>query len=607
MNKIKLIASISVLVAVFLAQTPLNAKTYKGAEYRTKESYTYGRFEVRMKSFEKEGMLASFFTYHDNDVASNWNEIDLEIMGRYSNNVQFNTITPGQVNHVRANYVPFNPSLDFHTYAFEWTPGYVSWFIDGKEVYRQTGSHIQSLNKAQKIMMNVWCPAYAGWAGAFSPAFLPAFAFYDFVSYYSYTPGSGSYGSGNNFTLKWKDDFNSWDQSRWEKATHTWDGNNCDFITDNAVIKDGMLTLCLTDSYHTGYTDKAMPQPMWARAEGSEIKIKFSEEIDKAAAEAASNYTLQGVTVKSASLLSDRKTVELTLEGYNPAVQSTITVSNIKDSAPEGNTLLSKTLSLIKQTPLSFPIKINAGGGTAQNGFLADQEWKESSEYGYQDGGVDAAPYGPAEVYKNALKGMVSYKVRVPEGKYNVKLMLMENYFTQAGRRIFDVFVENQDSSLNLDLYSLSGINKAYEKIFSNVSVTDGVLDIYFSARVDMAQLYGIVIEKASTGVEETKNDEKASAGGAESFSLGQNYPNPFNGMTRISFTLAHKDNIVFNVYDLLGNLVFREELGLMQKGKNNYLWKAVHMNGKPLSSGVYLYSVQGNGYALYKKMILLN
>lgn len=608
MNRIKFIASISILFAVFLSQASLSAKTYKGAEYRTKEAYTYGRFEVRMKSFEKEGMLASFFTYHEISTTADWNEIDLEIMGRYSNNVQFNAITSGQVNHVRANYVPFNPSLDFHTYAFEWTPNYVSWFVDGTEFYRQTGSHIQTMNKAQKIMMNVWCPAYSGWAGTFSPAFLPAFAYYDFVSYYAYTPGSGSYGTGNNFSLQWKDDFNSWDQSRWEKATHTWDGNNCDFITDNAVIKDGMLILCLTDSYHTGYTDKTAPQPMWARAEGSKIKIKFSEELNKTTAETASNYTIAGTTIKSASLLDDRKTVELTIEGYNPSAPGTITVSNIKDSSPDANTLLSKTLSLVNQTALSFPIKINVGGASV-SGFLPDQEWKETTEYGYQDGGVDVAypPSGTSEVYKNALKGMVSYKVRVPEGKYNVKLMLMENYFTQPGQRVFDVFVENQDSSLNLDLYSLAGKNKAYEKTFSSVSVTDGVLDIYFSARIDMAQLYGIVIEKASTGVEETKNDVKGAAAGLESFSLGQNYPNPFNGLTRITFTLAHKDNPIFSVYDLLGNLVFQEDLGLKGEGKNEYLWKAVNMNGKPLTSGVYLYSVQGNGYALYKKMILLN
>ncbi|MGE5431806.1 MAG: family 16 glycosylhydrolase [Syntrophomonadaceae bacterium] len=596
-------------VLVILSSLPVSAKTYKGAEYRTKEAFTYGRFEVRLKSFQKDGMLASFFTYHEISTTADWNEIDLEVMGRFSNNVQFNAITSGQVNHVRSNYVDFNPSLDFHTYAFEWTPQYVSWFVDGTEVYRQTGAHILTMNKAQKIMMNVWNPAYPNWAGTFNPSSLPAFAYYDWVSYYAYTPGAGSYGTANNFTLSWKDDFNSWDQSRWEKATHTWDGNNCDFITDNAVIKDGMLILCLTDSYHIGYTDKSTPQPLWARVEGNKIIVKFSEEIEKTSAETASNYASQGLTVGDAVLLDDRKTVELSVSGYDPAVQTAITVANVKDVASEPNALLSKTISLIKQTPLTFPIKINAGGAAA-NGFLADQEWKETSEYGYQDGTVDGASpsagTSDAEVYKNALRGMVTYKVRVPAGKYNVKLMLMENYFTQTGQRVFDVYVENSASALNLDLYSLAGKNKAYEKIFSDVTVSDGVLDIYFAAQTDMAQLYGIVIEKSTTGLGENK-DQSSNLPEPESFRLGQNYPNPFNGMTRISFTIPSKDNIVFNVYDILGNLVFTEELGLKDKGENIYMWKAVNMNGKPLTSGVYLYSVQGNGCALYKKMVLMN
>ena len=61
--------------------------------------------------------------------------------------------------------VNFNPALDFHTYAIEWTPEYVAWFIDNSEVYRQTGDFIKTLTHPQKIMMNVWNPAYINWIG----------------------------------------------------------------------------------------------------------------------------------------------------------------------------------------------------------------------------------------------------------------------------------------------------------------------------------------------------------------------------------------------------------------------------------------------------------
>ncbi|MDP1994445.1 MAG: family 16 glycosylhydrolase, partial [Ignavibacteria bacterium] len=81
------------IVFLFLFVDFVSAKTYKGAEYRTKEAFTYGKFETRMKPAGKEGMLASFFTYHEITSTMDWNEIDIEILGRYTNDVQFNPIT----------------------------------------------------------------------------------------------------------------------------------------------------------------------------------------------------------------------------------------------------------------------------------------------------------------------------------------------------------------------------------------------------------------------------------------------------------------------------------------------------------------------------------
>ena len=145
----------------------LSAKDYKGAELRTIDSYTFGRFEVRMRSAQGSGMLSSFFTYHtdDPDSIENWNEIDIEILGVHDDQVQFNTITPGQQNHVYTQQTSFNPHDDFHTYAFEWTPTYVAWYVDEIEVHRDQGDHIPQLNLPQKIMMNIWISDYPGWVG----------------------------------------------------------------------------------------------------------------------------------------------------------------------------------------------------------------------------------------------------------------------------------------------------------------------------------------------------------------------------------------------------------------------------------------------------------
>ena len=216
----------TLFLLLFFSDLTMANKPYRGAEYRTIESVTYGRFEVKMKSAFGDGIVSSFFTYHDYDDwdnGQNWNEIDIEILGKDIDTIQFNTITPGQVDHVFSQQVQFNPHEEFYTYAFEWTPDYVAWFVDSIEVYRQEGGHIYSLNKAQKIMLNIWPPVYEDWVGTLDPNDIPFYAFYDWVTYYNYSPGTGSYGTNNNFDFSWNDDFDSFDTLRWQKATHTWD------------------------------------------------------------------------------------------------------------------------------------------------------------------------------------------------------------------------------------------------------------------------------------------------------------------------------------------------------------------------------------------------
>ena len=124
---------------VLTSQLIQDEKPYRGGELRTQDSFTYGRFEVRMKSAPGSGIVSSFFTYHDywsegyNDIEY-WNEIDWEILGRYDNQAQTNYITDYETQHDTSFFTDFNPHEEFHIYAFEWTPDYVAYFNDGVEV-----------------------------------------------------------------------------------------------------------------------------------------------------------------------------------------------------------------------------------------------------------------------------------------------------------------------------------------------------------------------------------------------------------------------------------------------------------------------------------------
>lgn len=601
-------------IVIFYLTGSVFAKEFKGAEYRTKQAFLYGRFEVNMKAAHRDGMLSSFFTYFDGTTedpwsSSKWNEIDLEIMGRYDDNVQFNTITPGQVNHVGHLPVKFSPHLDFHTYAFEWTPDYVAWFVDGVEVLRQTGSHIQTLTRPQKIMMNVWNPQFENWAGVFNPATLPAFAYYDWVSYYEYTPGAGTYGTENNFTHLWTDEFTDWDTTRWSKATHTFSGNGSDFIPENAVFRDGKLVLCLTNSTNIGYTDLTPPSVLWARANTSDkITVMFSEEVDKTDAENIAKYyiTSAGVIVTGAKLNEDLKSVELTVNGIDLNSSNLLIVYSIKDRSEIPNSSVTQAKSIIMSKQLSLPIKINCGG-PADLDYLADMLWNQNSEYGYMDGNISEFPSKEISntdedvIYQTERYNMAGYKVRIRNGNYNVKLMFADNYSETVGQRVFDIYLEHNRVIENLDIYQQVGKNTALIKEFADVQVNDEVLDIHFADKVNSAMINGIIISEATTGL----NDDSET--GLKSFKVEQNYPNPFNSKTVINYYLPYSSNISFALYNLLGEQIFFKDLGFKHKGNHNIFLDTHSFNQFPLSTGVYFYVLSSAEKSEIKKMILLN
>ncbi|MDE5771097.1 MAG: glycoside hydrolase family 16 protein [Ruminococcus sp.] len=126
---------------------------YSGAEYRTQDFYQYGYYETSMQAIKNDGVVSSFFTYTGPTDNNPWDEIDIEILGKDTTKVQLNYYTNGVGNHEYMYDLGFDASEGFHTYGFDWQPDHITWYVDGKEVYKAT-SDIPST--AGKIMMNVW-------------------------------------------------------------------------------------------------------------------------------------------------------------------------------------------------------------------------------------------------------------------------------------------------------------------------------------------------------------------------------------------------------------------------------------------------------------------
>lgn len=599
MNKSKLISLLSLLFGISILSY---GKAYKGAEYRTHDTFLYGRFEVSMKPANRVGVISSFFTYHEISTTTDWNEIDIENIGCYDDIIQFNTITSGQVGHVRNEPIKFNQYEEFHTYAFEWTPDYIAWIIDGVETYRQTGEHIATMNLPQKIMMNIWNPEYENWVGVWDNSSLPTFSYYDWVSYASYTPNSGNTGTNNNFTSDWHDDFETYNSDRWGKATHTFTGNKCDFIEENVVFQDGKLILCLTDDSNLGYQDNAKPVLYWTQAfsDGS-IELKFSEELDIAVAETISNYSLPGASITSALLGIDSTIVRLETESFDPTVATNLIVMNVQDRW--GNTIAPAAKTIIPAVFLEFPIQINVGGGEELN-YLADQEWTASLSHGCQDSydatwplNTEISNTDEDIIYLMDGEGTVKYQIKVPNDQYDVTLMFAEKYFDASAKRIFDVTIEGNRVESNVDIFSEVGKNAAYN-ITKTIAVEDELLEIVLSPQINRVVLSGIkvILNPNSVGSNGNQLDE---------YELFQNYPNPFNPSTEIGYSINSRSHVKLKIYDILGNEIATLVNEIQNAGKYRESFNS-NLKGKKLVSGVYFYRLQTDKFIETKKMLVI-
>ena len=151
---------------------------YVGAEYRSWRKFSYGFYSVSMKAAKCSGVISSFFTY----TGMPWDEIDIEFLGDDTTVVQFNYFTYGVGGHEYVYDLGFDASEDFHEYAFDWQPDSITWYVDGRAVYRAT-KDIPST--PGQIMMNIWNVADSNswWAGKFDPTELPVNAQYEWIGY----------------------------------------------------------------------------------------------------------------------------------------------------------------------------------------------------------------------------------------------------------------------------------------------------------------------------------------------------------------------------------------------------------------------------------------
>lgn len=264
---------LSTLVTVTLVTVTQSAGAVSSAEFYRTTPDGYGKFEARLQFAGGDGVIGSYFLWKDGSEMSDvfWNELDLEKVGA-SCELQSNSLygLPEKV-HVGKDYGLTGLCEGYHTYAYEWTPEYIAWFVDGVEIRRDTGADAAAYvdNAAadgMQVRFNVW-PGDATFGGTFSEAILPVYEFVSWAQYSAYTPGAGD--GGSDFTFAWREEFDAL-PADW--ATATWDSPKGLSTNSprNVVFVDGIAVLALTADDALGFVGSPPPDGQAPSTGGSD-------------------------------------------------------------------------------------------------------------------------------------------------------------------------------------------------------------------------------------------------------------------------------------------------------------------------------------------------
>lgn len=163
----------------FSAADNVATKPLASGELRTLyNNFRYGRYEVRMKAAAgASNYIHTMFAYRT-PAYLKWREIDIEIQASPNNSFISNIITApagqrfwsGAIEDATTSYpygtggsaIPdgFDTTSGYHTYAFEWLPTSVKWFVDGTLIrVKEDGvgkNNLKVPTDSAKIVMNMW-------------------------------------------------------------------------------------------------------------------------------------------------------------------------------------------------------------------------------------------------------------------------------------------------------------------------------------------------------------------------------------------------------------------------------------------------------------------
>jgi glycosidase len=153
-----------------------------------------------------------------------------------------------------------------------------------------------------------------------------------------------------------------------------------------------------------------------------------------------------------------------------------------------------------------------SGGNPATVTDCAGKAWLRDQPYtlgscGYSDGttgylnttisGICTAAQSlyQRERYSTSSAGFY-YQFDCPIGLYEITMLEAETYWSTAGKRLFNAFIQGRQVLTNFDICAAAGgTNKPLTRVFTN-AVTNGQLQVLFTPVVDNARISGLQVRK---------------------------------------------------------------------------------------------------------------
>lgn len=252
--------------------------------------------------------------------------------------------------------------------------------------------------------------------------------------------------------------------------------------------------------------------------------------------------------------------------------------------------------------PVQVPGRIEAehfdkgGEGVA----YSDREENNIGQLFRIDEGVDieAANDGGYDVYWITAGEWIEYTFRVETaGEFNITPYVA----TVPGFGNFTLLVDSEDISGRRDVNNTGGWQNWTPIPVEDVYLDKGDHILRIEADSDSDPDGWLFSVNYFDITQNTSVSNEDVSGIPKTIELNQNYPNPFNPSTLISYTLPEASDVSLEVFNMLGQRVALLVDQMKQPGRHTVTFDAGN-----LSSGMYMYRLQADGFTQTRKMMLV-